>query len=64
MFLICPSSYVDGKPNMPLDDTDANDRPIVLAGFSQGADMCYRLLEEYFGNEELYSRLIAVYAIG
>ena len=22
-------------------------RPIVLAGFSQGADMCYRLLEEY-----------------
>lgn len=39
-------------------------RPIVLAGFSQGADMCYRLLEEYFGNDELYSRLVAVYAIG
>ncbi|MBO4367635.1 MAG: DUF3089 domain-containing protein, partial [Clostridia bacterium] len=39
-------------------------RPIVLAGFSQGADMCYRLLEEYFGDESLYDRLVAVYAIG
>jgi hypothetical protein len=39
-------------------------RPIVLAGFSQGADMCYRLLEEYFGDEELSDRLVAVYAIG
>ncbi len=41
-----------------------NGRPIILAGFSQGADMCYRLLEEYFGDEELYSQLVAVYAIG
>lgn len=39
-------------------------RPIVLAGFSQGADMCYRLLEEYFGDEALNDRLVAVYAIG
>ena len=39
-------------------------RPILLAGFSQGADLCYRLLEEYFGDEELYSRLVAVYALG
>ena len=39
-------------------------RPIVLAGFSQGADMCYRLLEDYFDDEELRSRLVAVYAIG
>ncbi len=39
-------------------------RPIVLAGFSQGADMCYRLLAEYFADEELYARLAAVYAIG
>ena len=39
-------------------------RPIILAGFSQGADMCYRLMEEYFGDEELKSRLVAVYAIG
>lgn len=39
-------------------------RPIVLAGFSQGADMCYRLLEEYFEDDRLYDRLVAVYAIG
>lgn len=40
------------------------DRPIVLAGFSQGADMCYRLLEDYFGDEDMQKRLVAVYAIG
>lgn len=40
------------------------DRPIILAGFSQGADMCYRLMMEYFGDEELSDRLVAVYAIG
>ena len=45
-------------------ENENNGRPIVLAGFSQGADMCYRLLEEYFGDEKLYDRLIAVYAIG
>lgn len=39
-------------------------RPLILAGFSQGADMCYRLLAEYFGDEGLRSRLVAVYAIG
>ena len=39
-------------------------RPIILAGFSQGADMCYRLLAEFFGDEDLYSLLVAVYAIG
>lgn len=39
-------------------------RPIILAGFSQGADMCYRLLEEYFGDQALYDQLVAVYAIG
>lgn len=39
-------------------------RPIVLAGFSQGADMCYRLLEEYFGDNRLSDQLVAVYAIG
>ncbi len=39
-------------------------RPIILAGFSQGADMCYRLLKDYFTDEVLRSRLVAVYAIG
>ncbi len=46
-----------------------NGRPLILAGFSQGADMCYRILEEYYGgNSEravaLRDNLIAVYAIG
>lgn len=46
-----------------------NGRPIILAGFSQGADMCYRLLEEYYGGQgyeavTLRNNLVAVYAIG
>ncbi len=46
-----------------------NGRPLILAGFSQGADMCYRLLEEYYGGDgeravSLRENLIAVYAIG
>ena len=45
-------------------ENENDNRPIILAGFSQGADMCYRLLEEYFGDGELYDRLVAVYAIG
>ena len=39
-------------------------RPIILAGFSQGADMCYRLMAEYFGDPALCDQLVAVYAIG
>ena len=39
-------------------------RPIILAGFSQGADMCYRLLEEYFDDPVLQEQLVACYAIG
>ena len=41
-----------------------NGRPIVLAGFSQGADMCYRILKEYFSDSALQDQLVAVYAIG
>lgn len=41
-----------------------NGRPIVLAGFSQGADMCYRLLEAYFEDKELRDQLVAAYALG
>jgi hypothetical protein len=46
-----------------------NGRPLILAGFSQGADMCYRILEEYYGGDSeravsLRDNLIAVYAIG
>ena len=45
-------------------ENENNGRPIILAGFSQGADMCYRLLKDYFGDDKLYDQLIAVYAIG
>jgi hypothetical protein len=41
-----------------------NGRPIILAGFSQGADMVYRLMEEYFGSEEMQQKLVAAYPIG
>ena len=39
-------------------------RPIILAGFSQGADMSIRLLKECFAEEEVNDRLVACYAIG
>lgn len=41
-----------------------NGRPIILAGFSQGADMCVRLLEEFFTDSKLNDQLIACYGIG
>lgn len=39
-------------------------RPVVLAGFSQGADMCIRLMKDFFADEGMRERLVAVYAIG
>ena len=39
-------------------------RPIVLAGFSQGAQLSLRLLEDCFAEEPLGSQLVACYAIG
>lgn len=42
----------------------AADRPLVLAGFSQGADMCLRLLQEFGADAGLQKRLVACYAIG
>lgn len=41
-----------------------NGRPIVLAGFSQGADMCIRLVKDCFGDEKRQKLLVACYAIG
>ena len=41
-----------------------NGRPLILAGFSQGAMMCQELLKEFFDNSRLMDRLIAVYCIG
>ena len=39
-------------------------RPIILVGFSQGADMCIRLMKECFRDEDKQNQLIACYAIG
>ena len=39
-------------------------RPIILAGFSQGADMSLRLLKDCFAEEEVNDLLVACYAIG
>ena len=39
-------------------------RPILLAGFSQGADMSIRLLKDCFADEETGDLLVACYAIG
>ena len=49
-------------------DHENGGRPIILAGFSQGGEMCLELMKEFFGNTEegraLRSRLISVYALG
>lgn len=39
-------------------------RPFILAGFSQGSYLCYRLMEDYLGDAALAEQLVAVYAIG
>ncbi|MBD5559021.1 MAG: DUF3089 domain-containing protein [Clostridia bacterium] len=39
-------------------------RPIILAGFSQGADMCLRLMKDRFNSEKMRRQLVACYAVG
>ena len=39
-------------------------RPIVLAGFSQGAEHCIRLLKEFGNKQDISKKLVACYAIG
>lgn len=41
-----------------------DDQPIILAGFSQGADLSIRLLEDCFADDEVNEHLVACYAIG
>lgn len=41
-----------------------NGRPIIIAGFSQGADMSIRLIKECFADEKRQEQLVACYAIG
>lgn len=45
-------------------ETCNDGRPIILAGFSQGADMCIRLMKECFKDKDIQHQLIACYAIG
>lgn len=49
-------------------DHENGGRPLILAGFSQGGEMCLELLKEFYGDTEegnaLRSRLISVYALG
>ena len=40
------------------------ERPLILAGFSQGSEHLLQYLQEKGNNPELQSRLVAVYAIG
>ncbi|MGD9155431.1 MAG: DUF3089 domain-containing protein [Bacillota bacterium] len=58
-------AYADVKAAFQYYLTKYNQgRPIILAGFSQGADMVVRLLKDLFGEEGLRRQLVAAYVIG
>ena len=59
------SAYEDVKDAFLYYLENYNDgRPIILAGFSQGADLSIRLLKDCFDEEEVNSLLVACYAVG
>lgn len=39
-------------------------RPVILAGFSQGSDMTIRLMKEFYADKKYRDKLIAAYCIG
>lgn len=39
-------------------------RPFILAGFSQGADLCIRLMKDYAEDADFSNNFVACYAIG
>ncbi|HJO22800.1 MAG: DUF3089 domain-containing protein [bacterium] len=45
-------------------ETWADDRPLILAGHSQGSRHLRRLLEEFFASGPLRERLVAAYLVG
>lgn len=58
-------AYEDVKAAFEYYMDHYNDgRPIVLAGFSQGADLCIRLLKDCFADDDTNKLLVACYAIG
>ena len=58
-------AYEDVKAAFTYYLEHCNDgRPVILAGFSQGADMSLRLLKDCFADEAVNDLLVACYAIG
>ena len=58
-------AYEDVKDAFEYYWETCNDgRPIILAGFSQGADMCLRLVKDFFAQDDRMEQLVACYAIG
>lgn len=58
-------AYLDVKAAFEYYMENYNEeRPIVIAGFSQGADLCIRLMKDCFSDEEKNKLLVACYAIG
>ncbi|MCF0145168.1 MAG: DUF3089 domain-containing protein [Eubacterium sp.] len=41
-----------------------NGRPVILAGFSQGADHCIRLMKDFYDKEPCSKQIAACYALG
>ena len=57
--------YEDIKQAFEYYMEDYNDgQPVVLAGFSQGADLCIRLLKDCFADDDTNKLLVVCYAIG
>ena len=50
-------------------ENESSDRGLILAGFSQGAELCLEILKEFYGDDnpdaaKLRANLVTVYAIG
>lgn len=59
------SAYQDVKESFVyyLDHYN-NGNKIILAGFSEGAEMCLRLLSDFIDDDRFYNNFVACYAIG
>lgn len=58
-------AYSDVKNAFCYYLKECNDeRPFILAGFSQGADLCIRLMKDYAEDADFVNKLVACYAIG
>jgi len=63
--LSCAVAYADVRKAFMyyLENTPSN-RPLIIAGFSQGSQMGLMLMKEFFADEETQNRLVAAYLIG